>query len=114
MINRKTLLMIIVILLITMIIFALFWNHVKVRKAQENTRQMEILLSYIEEHNGAILDYTFVSENLGIPRKQIFKLLLQLEQKGKIRAQQQFLRKPVLLSDNDYANYFWIVSIASD
>lgn len=115
--DKRTLIMIIAMLFITLIIAALLWsNHVKVQKAQEqeSARQIPILLSYIEGHNGEVFDYDFVSENLGIPRKQIFALLKQLRNERKIGNQQQYIRHPILLSDNDHTNFFWRVYIIAD
>lgn len=114
MVNKKRLSLVIALLLIALLGLGLIGNHVQRRKAQENARQMQQILSYVAERDGEVFDFDSASETLGISRKEMHRHLFQLEQEHKIVAEQQYLRKPILISDSDYANYYWKVYLASD
>ena len=81
------------------------------------TKRIQIknkLLEYIAEQEGKEFDYIDISNQLKLSHKQLFKLLGELKKEEKIVAYQKYLRKPILLSINDYTNFYWKVYIRSD
>ncbi|SHN62818.1 hypothetical protein SAMN02745728_01305 [Desulfovibrio litoralis DSM 11393] len=91
------------------------WTKVNAQMVQaDNIHIQAKILSYISEHNGEEFDYAFVSKHFNLSKKQIYKILLNLENEKKIVAKQHRLRKPILLFNNDYENYYWKVYIRSE
>jgi hypothetical protein len=82
--------------------------------AKKTVQMKEKLLSYIAEHDGEKFDYVGVAKRLNISHKKLFQCLSELEREHKIIAVQHYLRKPILITKDDYINYFWKVYIPSD
>lgn len=112
---------VIVAILLTIVVIGLLYlliAYMKDRsernKVQNNKEMQNQLLSYISENEEKEFDYAFVSRKLNLSYKEIYKYLSFLSDEDKIVAQQKYLRKPILLSDNDIENFYWKVFIRSD
>lgn len=124
MMSREVLLTIgfvIVVILLTIVVIGLLYlliAYMKDRRerdeVQNNKEMQSQLLSYIRENEENEFDYAFVSRKLNLSNKEIYKYLSFLSDEDKIDAQQKYLRKPILLSDNDIENFYWKVYIRCD
>lgn len=116
-----TIVFVIIVILLTIVVIGLLYlliTYMKERsernKVQKNKEIQSQLLSYIRENEENEFDYAFVSRKLNLSYKEIYKYLSFLSDEDKIVAQQKYLRKPILLSDNDIENFYWKVYIRSD
>lgn len=100
------------IILVVAVIAVLIYRYKKYRNEKIKKAKDEVL-KYISLHEGEAFDFEYNCISQKIKRKQLYKILLQLKSEDIIVAHQRYLRKPILLSDNDYENFFWKVYILS-
>jgi hypothetical protein len=82
--------------------------------AKKTVQMKEKMLSYIAGHEGEEFDYMSVAKQLNISYKELFQYLSELEKRHRIVVVQHYLRKPILITEDDYINYFWKIYIPSD
>lgn len=110
--NKKHTVLIIIsaVLIAALIAAVIVRSYTKSRKARDAEGQAQ-LLAYISEQSGEEFSFAQAESALQLTRKELHRYLLALETAGKIKPEQKHLRKPILITDSDYENYYWKIHV---
>ncbi|MFV0393692.1 MAG: hypothetical protein ACK5LC_04755 [Coprobacillaceae bacterium] len=72
------------------------------------------LLEIIVEREDQVFQFVKVSKKLNLSYRQLFRLLLELENEKKIVTYQKYPTKTILIVVSEYSNYYWKVYIRSE